>query len=87
MVVIGIFTSASILIVKLGDNNKIEFKSTLCWDLREEKVNSKLEEVVKSIAAYSNGEGTTLFIGVDDEGNILGQEYDFKSLRKHGGLF
>ena len=72
-------------IVKAGENNRIEFKSTLRWDLREGKVNSKLEEVVlKSIAAFSNGEGGTLLIGVDDEGNILGLENDFKSLRKYG---
>ena len=46
LVVVEIFTSAGILIVKPGEKNKIEFMSTLRWDLMEEKVNSKLEEVV-----------------------------------------
>ena len=71
--------------IKGGENNQLEFKSSLRWDLRENKVNSKLEEVIfKTVAAFSNVDGGTLLIGVDDEGNILGLENDFKSLRKYG---
>ena len=35
---------------------------------------------MKSIAAFSNGEGGTLLIGVNDEGEILGLEHDYSSL-------
>ena len=71
--------------IKGGENNQLEFKSSLRWDLRENKVNSKLEEVIfKTIAAFSNAEGGTLLIGVDDEEIILGLENDFKSLKKYG---
>jgi predicted HTH transcriptional regulator len=35
---------------------------------------------MKSIAAFSNGEGGTLLIGVDDESKILGLEHDYSSL-------
>lgn len=38
LVVVGILKSASILIVKPGENNKIEFKSTLRGDLMEGKL-------------------------------------------------
>jgi hypothetical protein len=66
-----------------GENEKIEIKSTLRFDLREENVNKKLEYVVaKTISAFLNSEGGTLIIGVDDDGNILGLEKDFQTLSK-----
>jgi hypothetical protein len=64
-----------------GESDELEFKSTFRWDLREGRVNKKLEEViVKSVAAFSNGNGGTLLIGVDDEGQALGLEPDYASL-------
>ena len=36
--------------------------------------------ILKSIAAFSNGEGGTLLIGVNDEGEILGLENDYTIL-------
>lgn len=35
---------------------------------------------MKSISAFSNADGGTLIIGVDDDGNILGLEKDYRSL-------
>lgn len=70
-------------LVKQGENNSVEFKSSLRWDYREEKVNKHLEEVIlKSVAAFNNGEGGTLVIGVDDDQNILGLENDYLTLKK-----
>jgi len=66
-----------------GENDKLEIKSTLRFDLRENNVNKKLEYVIaKTISAFLNTEGGTLIIGVDDDGNILGLEKDFKTLSK-----
>ena len=66
-----------------GENNKLEIKSTLRFDLRENNVNKKLEYVIaKTISAFLNTEGGILIIGVDDDGNILGLEKDFKTLSK-----
>lgn len=63
-----------------GENNYVEFKSTLRWDMREERVNKDLEKVIaKTISAFMNSEGGTLFIGVDDEGKILGLQNDYKT--------
>ena len=71
------------VIIEKGESDRIEFKSSLRWDYREEKANKVLEEVVvKNISAFLNTEGGMLFIGVDDEGNILGLENDYKVLRK-----
>ena len=44
-------------------------------------MNKKLEEVVvKTVAAFGNGQGGTLLIGVDDAGNVLGLEGDYHAL-------
>ena len=71
-------------IINKGENDKIEFKSSLRWDYREDKVNKAMEHViVKTISAFLNTEGGMLFIGVDDDGNILGLEKDYKTLSKN----
>ena len=58
-------------LIKEGENGGVEFKTTMRYDMRENKVNKKLEEVIlKTIAAFSNAEGGTLVMGVDDDQNI-----------------
>ena len=64
-----------------GESAYLEFKSSLRWGTKQGAVTPALEGVImKSIAAFSNGEGGTLLIGVDDEGEILGLEHDYNSL-------
>jgi len=64
-----------------GESDDLEFKSTLRWCLKENKVNKKLEVVImKSITAFNNGEGGTLLIGVNDYGEIIGLENDYSVL-------
>ena len=47
------------------------------------QVNKKLEIVVaKTIAGFLNTHGGDLLIGVDDNENILGLDYDYSALRK-----
>ena len=71
------------VIVDKGENDLIEFKSSLRWDYRLSKMNKMLENViVKTIAAFLNTEGGMLFIGVDDDGNALGLDYDYSCLSK-----
>ena len=42
-----------------------------------------MEKVIsKTIAAFVNSEGDTLFIGVDDDGNVVGLENDYQLLKK-----
>jgi predicted HTH transcriptional regulator len=42
-----------------------------------------LEKVIsKTITAFMNSEGGALFIGVDDDGNVIGLENDYQSLKK-----
>jgi len=72
------------LIIDKGENDLIEFKSSLWWDYRQEKINKTLELViVKTISAFLNTIGGTLFIGVDDEGKALGLENDYGRMSKN----
>ena len=71
-------------IIDKGENDLIEFKSSLWWDYRQEKINKVLELVIiKTISAFLNTIGGMLFIGLDDEGNILGLEKDYVRMSKN----
>ncbi len=66
-----------------GESSKVEFKSSLRYDLHTKAVNKKLEFVIaKAIAAFLNSEGGDLFIGVDDNTNALGLTNDIETLSK-----
>lgn len=70
-------------LIRLGENESLEMKSTLRFDLREGAVNKNLEHVIaKTISAFLNANGGNLIIGVDDNGNILGLEKDLETLSK-----
>ena len=70
-------------VISQGENNFIELKSSLRWDYKENQVNKVLEYVIaKTISGFLNTEGGTLFIGVNDNGNILGIEKDYTTLGK-----
>jgi len=70
-------------LILAGESDSVEFKSTLRYDLRNKEVNKKLEYVIaKTIAAFMNSEGGNLFIGVDDNQNMLGLDDDIASLSK-----
>ena len=69
-------------IIALGESSELEFKSTLRWNMHIGSVDKKMEEsIVRTIAAFSNTEGGTLIIGVDDDSNVLGLDNDYTSLR------
>ena len=67
-----------------GENATLEFKSSARWDVRENKANKVMEQiVVKTAAGFLNVEsGGTLLLGVEDDGNVLGLENDYKTLGK-----
>lgn len=70
-------------IISNGENENIEFKSSIRYDFYQKKVNKELELVIaKSIASFLNTEGGKLCIGIDDDGNILGLKNDYETLRK-----
>ena len=66
-----------------GENDRVEFKSSLRWDRREERVNKDLEKVVaKTLAGFLNAKGGTLLVGVDDAGAASGLAADYDSLKR-----
>ncbi len=68
-------------LIAAGESAKIEFKSTLRWDVRENRVNKELQKVIaKTVAGLLNSEGGTLVIGVTDDGEVYGIETDVNSL-------
>jgi hypothetical protein len=70
-------------IIQSGEHSYLEFKSTMRWNTEYGKVDKKMEEIIlKSISAFSNGDGGKLLIGVADNGEILGLEEDYNSLKE-----
>lgn len=66
-----------------GESAGVEFKSSARWDYRENRANKALEAViVKTIAAFLNGEGGHLVIGVSDSGEVLGLDQDYATFSK-----
>lgn len=71
-------------LIAAGENDVVEFKSTLRWDLKLNKINRDLEMIVlKTIAGFLNYKGGTILLGVTDSGEIIGLDYDYNTLNKH----
>ena len=69
-------------IIEDGENEKVEFKSSIRYDYLRKVTNRDLELVIaKTIVGFMNTKGGKLIIGVDDDGNTLGLENDFKTLK------
>lgn len=64
-------------LISKGENDKIEFKSTLRTNLHTEEFDKNIEyAVLKTISAFLNTNGGTLLIGVSNTEEILGIEKD-----------
>jgi len=71
------------VLIQSGEGERVEFKSTARWDLHENKVNRALPNVVaRAIAGFANSAGGSLLIGVDDDGEIIGLEPDYRTLKR-----
>lgn len=65
-----------------GESDRVEFKETARWNVREEKKDARMEQVVaKTVAAFLNSAGGTLVVGVDDSGAPIGLDRDYATLR------
>jgi hypothetical protein len=60
-----------------GETITREFKSTLRWNIKAERDDDAMTHAcLKTIAAFLNSDGGELFIGVADDGSIVGIEAD-----------
>lgn len=64
------------------EGHKLEFKSTIVFPAGgiEPNIDKQMRVILKTIAAFQNSEGGTLYIGVNDSGSVAGIEYDFPYL-------
>lgn len=65
-----------------GESEHLEFKSSVRWDFRHNKLNRGLETVIaKTIAGFMNHRGGSLLVGVTDDGQVVGLEGDYQTFR------
>jgi hypothetical protein len=73
-------------VCKLVDNEEsvaLEFKASARWDYKKNCLNDSLcLPVIRTVAAFLNGEGGRLLIGVRDDHEILGLSHDYKGFSK-----
>lgn len=70
-------------LIDTGENEYLEFKSSMRWDWQRGKVNKTLEYVIaKTLCGMMNHRGGILLIGVDDQGRILGIGKDCGTLKR-----
>lgn len=64
-------------IIRSGENQHVEFKQTLSKNIKTEQADKTIEKMVlKTICGFLNTSGGTLFVGVDDSGDIYGIDKD-----------
>lgn len=64
-------------IIKKGEDEHTEFKSTIRMNLYSKKPGKEIELAwLKSVVAFCNSNGGTILIGINDDGEILGLEND-----------
>ncbi len=64
-------------LIKAGESERLEFKATVRWNLREDRSGKEIEIAwLKGIVGFLNTEGGVLLIGVEDDGSIVGFERD-----------
>jgi predicted HTH transcriptional regulator len=64
-------------VIRAGEREDVEFKSTLRVNLYSGKADKRIElACLKTIAAFLNSKGGVLLVGVEDTGAVLGTEAD-----------
>ena len=64
-------------LISSGESNRLEFKSTLRWNLKTDRSEKVIEKAwLKSVAAFLNSDGGVVLVGVEDNGDIMGIEAD-----------
>lgn len=73
-------------LLKLGESQTLEFKSSARWNSHAGGVDKRLEHtVVKAVCGLLNAEGGKLLIGVNDDAEVVGIDADMGTLRSKTG--
>ncbi|WP_322410974.1 ATP-binding protein [Microbacterium invictum] len=69
-------------VLRAGESERVEFKETARWNVREDKKDARMElAIAKTIAAFLNSRGGVLVIGANDAGEAVGLHRDLATLR------
>ncbi|GAA5034856.1 helix-turn-helix domain-containing protein [Microbacterium fluvii] len=69
-------------VLAAGESDRVEFKETARWNVREDKKDARMElAIAKTVAAFLNTGGGTLIIGANDAGEAVGLDRDLATLR------
>jgi len=80
-----IMNLAVIDLIKIGETDAVEFKSSLTWDYKQKRQSKEMKLVVaRVISSFMNSNGGILLVGVDDDRKILGLDKDLSQL--HGSV-
>ena len=64
-------------LIQRGENDRVEFKSTLRWNLKTDRAERVIEKAwLKTVVAFLNSGGGTLIVGVADDGTTVGIDSD-----------
>lgn len=64
-------------IIRRGETQFVEFKAALRWNIHTNQPDRKIEmSALKTLVAFMNSDGGTLYIGVNDRGELLGISED-----------
>lgn len=67
------------------EDHQIECKETFHFDVKENKKNKERNlDVVKAVVSFLNSDGGYVYIGVEDNGPIIGLERDYSVMDKDG---
>lgn len=70
-------------IIDSGEDRFIEYKSSMRWNIRENKADKEIEKMIlKTVSGFTNAEGGTLLIGVSDDGEVLGLQDDYNTFKE-----
>jgi hypothetical protein len=70
-------------LIRQGESTVMEFKETLVLDVKKGTKEKYIEvSVLKTVAAFLNSRGGTLFVGVKDSGELLGIKYELEKFFK-----
>ena len=70
-------------ILKEGETFTREFKASLRWDYKQDRSNRELyHPILKTLTAFMNSDGGTLYVGISNDGKVLGIEKDYETFEK-----
>lgn len=73
--------------IAAGESQGTEFKASARWNVHTQQADKSLRHnIVKAVCGFLNGEGGSLFIGVADDGTVLGIENDLTTLESQASV-